>query len=65
LELHGRLKAVDIQAQGSVQLGELSIRQFTDKAIIANHLPHNVVVVVSVKQVSADASGDNDHYNND
>ncbi len=46
LELHRRLKAVDIQAQGSVQFGELSVRQFADKAIIADHLPHNLPILL-------------------
>ncbi len=44
LEVHGGLKTVDIQAQRTVEFGELSIGEFAHEAIIADHLPDNLPV---------------------
>src|SRR5260221_4068257 len=46
LELHRGLKAIHIHAQCPVEFRELPVRQFSDKAIIANHLPHNLSVLL-------------------
>jgi len=44
LQFHRGLKAVDIQAQRSIQFGELSIGKFPDEAIIADHLTHDLSI---------------------
>ena len=44
LQFHRGLKAVDIQAQRSIQLGELPIGEFPDEAIIADHLTHDLSI---------------------
>jgi len=40
------LKTIDVQPQCPVELGELPVRQFSDKPIIADHLPHNLPVLL-------------------
>ena len=46
LKLHGRLKTIDIHPQCPVEFGQLSVRQLPTKAVIADHLPHDVAVLL-------------------
>ncbi len=46
LELHGGLKTVDVDPQRPVEFSELAIGQQALEAIIANHLPHDLPVLL-------------------
>ena len=63
-QLHGGLKAVDIQAQRTVELGQLTVGVFSHEAIIADHLAHNNAIFLFYKALisfligSASGKGD-------
>ena len=44
LQFHGGLKTIHIDPQCSIEFGELPIGEFTNEAIIAHHLPHNLPI---------------------
>jgi hypothetical protein len=46
LKFHGRLKTIDIDPQCPIEFGQLSVCQLPDKTVIADHLPHNVAVLL-------------------
>lgn len=46
LQLHGRLKTIDVEAQCPVELGRLTVGQFPDEAVVADHLPDDVAVLL-------------------
>ena len=46
LEFHRWLEAIHIHAQGPVEFGQLSVREFSRETIIANHLPDNLSILL-------------------
>src|SRR6266568_961745 len=46
LQLHRGLKTIDIDPQRPVQFGQLSVARFSSEAIIADHLAHNLPVLL-------------------
>src|SRR2546421_8149077 len=46
LQFHGGLKTIDIHPQRPVELRQLSVGEFSREAIIADHLPNNLPVLL-------------------